>query len=134
MQRLINKRNSNSDPQLFTREEILNWFTQICLAIEHLHSRKILHRDLKTSNILLTDDSQRVRNMKNRSWSAISESPKSSAILMTLPKPRSGLLFICHQKSARAKATITNQTCGCWAVCSMKCVPSSDLSSESPYQ
>ena len=35
-------------------EEILRIFTQICLAIKHLHDRKILHRDLKSQNIFLT--------------------------------------------------------------------------------
>lgn len=35
-------------------EQILNWFTQICLAIKHVHDRKILHRDLKSQNIFLT--------------------------------------------------------------------------------
>lgn len=33
---------------------ILNWFTQICLAMKHVHDRKILHRDLKSQNIFLT--------------------------------------------------------------------------------
>ena len=33
---------------------ILNWFTQICLAMKHCHDRKILHRDLKAQNIFLT--------------------------------------------------------------------------------
>lgn len=33
---------------------ILDWFTQICLAMKHVHDRKILHRDLKSQNIFLT--------------------------------------------------------------------------------
>lgn len=31
-----------------------DYFVQICLAIKHVHDRKILHRDLKTQNIFLT--------------------------------------------------------------------------------
>lgn len=27
----------------FSEEEILNWFTQICCALEYIHGRKILH-------------------------------------------------------------------------------------------
>jgi|EP01049_Picozoa_sp_SAG25_P007204 NIMA (never in mitosis gene a)-related kinase len=33
---------------------ILNWFVQICLAMKHVHDRKVLHRDIKTQNIFLT--------------------------------------------------------------------------------
>ena len=29
------------------RVQVLDWFVQICLAIKHIHDRKILHRDLK---------------------------------------------------------------------------------------
>ena len=32
----------------FNEEQILDWFVQICLALKHVHDRKILHRDLKT--------------------------------------------------------------------------------------
>lgn len=38
----------------FDEGTILNWFTQICLAMKHCHDRKILHRDLKAGNIFLT--------------------------------------------------------------------------------
>lgn len=41
---------------LFNENQILDWFTQICLAMKHVHDRKILHRDLKNQNIFLTKD------------------------------------------------------------------------------
>mmetsp|Transcript_20835 Transcript_20835/g.28751 ORF Transcript_20835/g.28751 Transcript_20835/m.28751 type:complete len:102 (-) Transcript_20835:1230-1535(-) len=31
-----------------TEDEVLDRFTQICLAIKHVHDKKILHRDLKS--------------------------------------------------------------------------------------
>ena len=40
--------------ELFTEDEILNWFIQIAIAIEYIHGRKVIHRDIKTSNIFLT--------------------------------------------------------------------------------
>lgn len=40
--------------ELLPEKAILDWFTQICLAIKHIHKKKILHRDLKSKNIFLT--------------------------------------------------------------------------------
>jgi NIMA (never in mitosis gene a)-related kinase len=37
----------------FNEDQILYWFTQICLALKHCHDRKILHRDIKAGNIFL---------------------------------------------------------------------------------
>ena len=39
--------------KLLDEDEIIRLFVQILLAIHHVHQRNILHRDLKTQNILL---------------------------------------------------------------------------------
>ncbi len=34
--------------------QILDWFTQICQGMKHIHDRKVIHRDLKGLNVFLT--------------------------------------------------------------------------------
>lgn len=50
------KKINNQRGSLFPEEQILDWFVQICLALKHVHDRKILHRDIKSQNIFLTKD------------------------------------------------------------------------------
>ncbi|CAF1378776.1 unnamed protein product [Rotaria sordida] len=40
--------------QLLNEAQIIEWFIQITLALQYMHERSILHRDLKTQNIFLT--------------------------------------------------------------------------------
>ena len=49
-EKIKEKKNKNNN---FTESEILDYFTQICLAIKHIHKKKIIHRDLKSGNIFL---------------------------------------------------------------------------------
>uniref|UniRef100_A0A4W3JUS9 non-specific serine/threonine protein kinase n=1 Tax=Callorhinchus milii TaxID=7868 RepID=A0A4W3JUS9_CALMI len=50
------KRINTQKGVLFSEDQIMDWFVQICMALKHVHDRKILHRDIKSQNIFLTKD------------------------------------------------------------------------------
>ncbi|NXG08268.1 NEK5 kinase, partial [Sakesphorus luctuosus] len=41
---------------LFDEDQILSWFVQISLGLKHIHDKKILHRDVKSQNIFLSNN------------------------------------------------------------------------------
>ena len=42
--------------QRLNKAVVLDWFAQLCSAMHYVHSRNILHRDLKAANIFLTKE------------------------------------------------------------------------------
>lgn len=52
-QRIVKQKRSG---QYFAESQVVRWLTNAVLAIKHLHDRKILHRDIKSSNFFLTAD------------------------------------------------------------------------------
>lgn len=36
-----------------SEQQVLSWLTQLCWGLQHLHARRLLHRDLKPQNVLL---------------------------------------------------------------------------------
>ncbi|KAM7399010.1 hypothetical protein PAMP_018304 [Pampus punctatissimus] len=40
----------------FCVNDILKWFSQMCSGAKHIHDKRVLHRDLKSKNIFLTDN------------------------------------------------------------------------------
>ncbi len=49
----LEKKMEEQKKKPFSESEILDYFTQICLALQHLHKKKIIHRDLKSANVFL---------------------------------------------------------------------------------
>ncbi|CAD8062004.1 unnamed protein product [Paramecium sonneborni] len=47
---IINKQNGKQ----FSENQILDWFTQICLAVKYIHDHNILHQDLKSHKFYVT--------------------------------------------------------------------------------
>ncbi|NWV67731.1 NEK3 kinase, partial [Malurus elegans] len=41
---------------LFPEDTILHWFVQMCLAVKHIHEKRVLHRDIKSKNVFLTQN------------------------------------------------------------------------------
>lgn len=44
--------------ELMPEAQILEWFSQECFALKHVHDRKVLHRDLKSQNVFLMKSGQ----------------------------------------------------------------------------
>ncbi|NXU89222.1 NEK3 kinase, partial [Xiphorhynchus elegans] len=51
MQKIKHQRGS-----LFPEDTILHWFVQMCLAVKHIHDKHVLHRDIKSKNVFLTQN------------------------------------------------------------------------------
>ena len=46
-------RNRKAQGVMYTETEIMNSFIQLANGLQHIHSKRILHRDLKTQNIFI---------------------------------------------------------------------------------
>lgn len=47
---------TDRNSQYMPEQQVLEWMVQLCLAVQHMHARKVLHRDIKTSNIFITKE------------------------------------------------------------------------------
>ena len=39
----------------FSEAQVLDWFAQLCFAVQYCHEAHVMHRDLKTQNVFLTE-------------------------------------------------------------------------------
>ena len=70
-------------------ERILELFTQIALALRYVHAHRILHRDLKTANIFLTEEGTVKVSRSSPGWNtfAFHLSSRVSEVLLLAPSP-----------------------------------------------
>ncbi|KAG7394483.1 hypothetical protein PHYBOEH_005144 [Phytophthora boehmeriae] len=54
---IVGPEHNPTDPRgYFPIGQVLDWFVQMAMAIKYLHAQRVLHRDLKTSNVFLTTE------------------------------------------------------------------------------
>jgi len=53
---LLRSSNAGGSRARVSESEILDWVAQLLLALEHMHDKQVLHRDIKASNVLVTPE------------------------------------------------------------------------------
>uniref|UniRef100_A0A9J8B7Z5 non-specific serine/threonine protein kinase n=1 Tax=Cyprinus carpio carpio TaxID=630221 RepID=A0A9J8B7Z5_CYPCA len=53
---LPKKMETQKEKGFFEEQQILDWFVQICLALQYIHKNNVLHRDIRSENVFLTED------------------------------------------------------------------------------
>jgi serine/threonine protein kinase len=105
-----------SDDKAFSINEVLDYGTQLAEALAHAHRHQIIHRDVKTDNILLTEE--------GKSSSQISDWPSCGAPFI---KPRLvvpwGRLPTCHRSRSGERRWISERICSRWEWSCMSCSP-----------
>ena len=51
-------KSAKASKKIFQQALILDWFVQLCLGLQHIHNKKVLHRDLKSQNIFVTKENR----------------------------------------------------------------------------
>jgi len=105
---------------------VLNWFLQLLLALEFVHRKKILHRDIKSSNIFLRSNgtvklgdfgiSRVLENTNEAAMTVVGTPYYMRFVLMN-----HCILNLLVLKFAKINLILLNRMFGPLVACSMKC-------------
>jgi len=111
------KRKIAQDGEIFTEMEIFNWFVQICLALEYVHARRVIHRDIKTQNIFLTGNN--TIKLGDFGISKVLESTTQVAITV-VGTPYYMAPEACESKPYTSKSDVWALGCIMYELCTLK--------------
>ncbi|MFH4983929.1 hypothetical protein AB6A40_010638 [Gnathostoma spinigerum] len=101
----------------FLECEVLNYFTQIAIGLEYMHSKQILHRDLKTQNILLN----KKRTIVKLSDFGISKELSTRSVASTvIGTPNYLSPEICEGRAYNQRSDLWSLGCVLYEICELK--------------
>eukprot|EP00927_Polykrikos_kofoidii_P025539 TRINITY_DN22923_c0_g1_i1.p1 TRINITY_DN22923_c0_g1~~TRINITY_DN22923_c0_g1_i1.p1 ORF type:complete len:999 (+),score=238.40 TRINITY_DN22923_c0_g1_i1:157-3153(+) len=103
----------------FSEDQIMNWFVQLCLALQYVHSEKVLHRDLKTSNIFLANDGGTIIKLGDFGISRVLEGTTEAAVTI-VGTPYYMSPEVCRSEPYSWKSDIWALGCVLYELCMLK--------------
>ena len=105
--------------RLLPEEQVLDYFVQLCLAMKHVHDRKVLHRDIKSQNIFLTQN-RKIMKLGDfgiaRVLNATQELAKTACGTPYYMSPE-----ICDNKPYNDKSDVWSMGCLLYEMATLKC-------------
>jgi len=98
--------------------KVLNLFTQMLEGIRYVHGLQVLHRDLKTSNLLLTEDRSRVK-IGDFGIARVLDNTAAVAVTM-LGTPYYMSPEVCKGESYREKSDMWSLGCVLYEMCMLR--------------
>jgi NIMA (never in mitosis gene a)-related kinase len=111
----INEARDKQQP--LTEESILYWLLQCALALEYMHDTRVLHRDIKSSNIFLTRD--KTVKLGDFGISRVLEHTYSVALTM-VGTPYYMSPEVCESKPYNAKSDVWSLGCVAYELCALR--------------
>lgn len=113
---LINQKAKSGEH--FSEEQVMTWFAQIVLALQFIHSEKVLHRDLKTSNIFLRKESSTIK-LGDFGISRVLEGTADAAVTM-VGTPYYMSPEVCRNEPYSWKSDVWSLGCVLYELCMLK--------------